>query len=111
MILPAQKNLILRALQDIVSENVLLIPTAIQDGTVLVVLTLVFVYHVGMHPVGVVLMTISAAVISYAKALISRKIRQGVVCKGNKGFSLFDKSFSLKHLVGIAVVMVATWGL
>ncbi len=31
------------------------------------------------------------------------------VCKGNKGFSLFDISFSLKHLVGIAIVMVATW--
>ncbi len=29
----------------------------------------------------------------------------------SKGFSLFDMSFSLKHLVGIAVVMVATWSL
>ncbi len=29
-------------------------------------------------------------------------------CKENKGFSLFDMSFSLKHLVGFAVVMVAT---
>ncbi len=33
----------------------------------------------------------------------------GTCQKKNKGFSLFDMSFSLKHLVGIAVVMVATW--
>ncbi len=33
----------------------------------------------------------------------------GTCQKKNKGFSLFDMSFSLKHLVGIEVVMVATW--
>ncbi len=41
----------------------------------------------------------------------TNETQNGTCQKKNKGFSLFDMSFSLKHLVGIAVVMVATWSL
>ncbi len=89
-----------------------------------------------------VLLKVSAALATLAKALMPRKVSQGFVtgriiggnctsndtccpgyictgsnvsednpgtCLKNKGFLLFGMYFSLKHLVGIAFVMVATW--
>ncbi len=107
---PAQKDIRALKKQQIVSENVLLIPTAVQDGT-----------YSGLSAN----ICLPCWNTTGEKCLGDKACCGDLVCNGtditignpgtcqkkNKGFSLFDKSFSLKHLVGIAVVMVATWGL